>query len=106
MRLRYEKCMNSRVFKEPTQKINEKYMLIDMKVKSMQNSIAKIYNEKKTNLVKHIAKIDALSPLKTLVRGYSIVELDGKVIKSVNDLKKDDEIDIRLMDGKAKAKVL
>ena len=106
MRLRYEKCMNSRVFKEPTQKINEKYMLIDMKVKSMQNSIAKIYNEKKTNLVKHIAKIDALSPLKTLVRGYSIVELDGKVIKSVNDLKKDDEIDIRLMDGKAKAKLL
>ncbi len=106
MRLRYEKCMNSRVFKEPTQKINEKYMLIDMKVKSMQNSIAKIYNEKKTNLVKHIAKIDALSPLKTLIRGYSIVELDGKVIKTVEELKKDDEIDIRLVDGKTKAKVL
>ena len=106
MRLRYEKCMNSRVFKEPTQKINEKYMLIDMKVKSMQNSIEKIYNEKKTNLVKYIAKIDALSPLKTLVRGYSIVELEGKVIKSVNDLNKDDEIDIRLVDGKTKAKVL
>ena len=106
MRLRYEKCMASRVFKEPLQKINEKYMLIDMKVKSMQNSIEKIYNEKKTNLVKYIAKIDALSPLKTLVRGYSIVELEGKVIKSVNDLNKDDEIDIRLVDGKAKAKII
>ena len=106
MRLRYEKCMNSRVFKEPTQKINEKYMLIDMKVKSMQNSISKIYNDKKTSLVKNIAKIDALSPLKTLIRGYSIVELDGKVVKTVEKLKKDDEIDIRLIDGKAKAKVL
>ena len=48
----------------------------------------------------------SISPLKTLIRGYSIVELDGKVIKTVEELKKDDEIDIRLVDGKTKAKVL
>ena len=106
MRLRYEKCMNSRVFKEPLQKINEKYILIDMKVKTMQNSISNIYNSKKTNMIKHIAKLDALSPLKTLTRGYSIVQSNGKVVKSVNQIKKDDEIDIRLIDGKAKAKVM
>ena len=106
MRLRYEKCMNSRVFKEPTQKINEKYMLIDMKIKSMENSILNIYNKNKTNMVKQISKLDALSPLKTLTRGYSIVEMGGKAIKTVKDLKKDDEVDIRLIDGKAKAKVL
>ena len=106
MRLRYEKCMNSRVFKEPTQKINEKYMLIDMKIKSMENSILNIYNKNKTNMVKQISKLDALSPLKTLTRGYSIVEMDGKAIKTVKDLKKDDEVDIRLIDGKAKAKIL
>ena len=106
MRLRYEKCMNSRVFKEPLQKINEKYMLIDMKVKSIQNSILSIYKDKKTNMVKQIAKLDGLSPLKTLTRGYSIVEANGKIIKSVNDVKKDDEVDIRLIDGKAKARIL
>ena len=106
MRLRYEKCMNSRVFKEPLQKINEKYMLIDMKVKSIQNSILSIYKDKKTNMVKQIAKLDGLSPLKTLTRGYSIVEANGKIIKSINDVKKDDEVDIRLIDGKAKARIL
>ena len=106
MRLRYEKCMNSRVFKEPLQKINEKYMLIDMKVKSIQNSILSIYKDKKTNMVKQIAKLDGLSPLKTLTRGYSIVEANGKIVKSVNDVKKDDEVDIRLIDGKAKARIL
>ena len=106
MKLRYEKCMNSRVFKDPTQKINEKYILTDMKVKSIQNSIAKIYNEKKTIMVKYISKLDALSPLKTLTRGYSLVQLEGKVVKSVKQLKKDDEIDIRLSDGKAKAKIV
>ncbi len=106
MKLRYEKCMNSRVFKEPLQKINEKYILIDMKVKTMQNSISNIYNSKKTNMIKHIAKLDALSPLKTLTRGYSIVQANGKIVKSVSQIKKDDEIDIRLIDGKARAKVM
>ena len=106
MKLRYEKCMNSRVFKEPLQKINEKYILIDMKVKTMQNSISNIYNNKKTNMIKHIAKLDALSPLKTLTRGYSIVQANGKIVKSVEELKKDEEIDIRLVDGQARAKVL
>ena len=106
MKLRYEKCMNSRVFKEPLQKINEKYILIDMKVKSIQNSMTAIYNKKKTEMVKHVAKLDGLSPLKTLTRGYSIVHMDGKVISSVSQLKRDDEIDIRLTDGTSRAKIL
>ena len=106
MKLRYEKYMNSRVFKEPLQKINEKYILIDMKVKTMQNSISNIYNSKKTNMIKHIAKLDALSPLKTLTRGYSIVQANGKIVKSVSQIKKDDEIDIRLIDGKTRARVM
>ena len=106
MKLRYEKCMNSRVFKEPLQKINEQYILIDMKVKSIQNAISNIYNTKRTNMVKNISKLDALSPLKTLTRGYSIIQNNGKVIKSVNQLQKDEEIDIRLLDGNAKARVI
>ena len=106
MRLRYEKCMNSRAFKDPLQKINEKYILIDMKVKSMQNSILTIYKEKKNNAVNLIEKLDALSPLKTLIRGYSITQVNGKVVKSANELKKDDEINIRFYDGNAKAKII
>ena len=106
MKLRYEKCMNSRVFKEPLQKINEKYILIDMKVKSIQNSMTAIYNKKKTEMVKHVAKLDGLSPLKTLTRGYSIVQMDGKVISSVSQLKRVDEKHIRLTDGTSRTKIL
>ena len=106
MRLRYEKCMNQRVFKEPLQKIQEKYIVIDMKIKSMQNSAEAMYKDKKSNAMKLIAKLDALSPLKTLMRGYSIVSLNGKSIKSAKDLNKDDEVELRLSDGSAKAKIL
>ena len=106
MRLRYEKCVNQRVFKEPLQKIQEKYIVIDMKIKSMQNSAEAMYKDKKGNAMKLIAKLDALSPLKTLMRGYSIVSLNGKSIKSAKDLNKDDEVELRLSDGSAKAKIL
>ena len=57
--------------------------------------------------VKNIAKIDALSPLKTLTRGYSVVQNEtGHVIKSKYDVKKNDKLNITLQDGKIDAVVI
>ena len=39
MKLRYEKCMMNKVFKDPLQNIHEKYICLDMINKSLQNSI-------------------------------------------------------------------
>ena len=44
--------------------------------------------------------------MKTLSRGYSITQKNGKIVKSIKDIKKDDEIEIKYIDGKAVAKVL
>ncbi len=106
MRLSYEKCMARPAFKNPTQKINEKLMVVDMKVKSLQTSINLKLKEERTKFVKEVARLDSLSPLKTLSRGYSIVTTqNGNIAKSVEDLKKDDEIKIRLIDGEKQAKI-
>ena len=106
MKLRYEKCMTRRVFKEPLQKINERAITLDILVKSIQNSIQNKLHKSKTSAVEIITKLDALSPLKTLVRGYSIVSLNGKVISNVKELKQNDEVDIRMQNGNIKAKIL
>ena len=106
MRLRYEKCMTKRVFREPLQDINEKYIKIDILYKSLTNSVQNIINNKKIVASKNITKLDTLSPLKTLSRGYSIIEKDGKIIKSAKTLKKEDEVKISLSDGKISAKIL
>ena len=103
MRLRLEKIMNSRVYKNPYQKINDLYVKIDSNVKSIENSITKKVKEAKVKAVEQITKLDTLSPLKTLTRGYSIVQKDNKVISSVKQVKSDEEIDIRLSDGEIKA---
>ena len=107
MKMSYEKCMTRQAFKNPIQKINEQYMLIDMKVKSLQNSILLKIKEDKTKFVKEVAKLDALSPLKTLTRGYSIIsKQDGRIAKEVKDLSQGEKVSIRLSDGKVDAQVL
>jgi len=107
MRLSYEKCMARPAYKNPTQKINEQYMVIDMKVKALQNSMMLKLKEAKTSFVKETAKLDSLSPLKTLTRGYSIVtkQESGKVIKSVNDLNSGEKVNLRLSDGQKTATI-
>ena len=52
-----------------------------------------------------ISKLDALSPLKTLERGYAIVSHDDKNITSIEDVDIKDEISVRLKDGQFKAVV-
>lgn len=106
MKLRYEKCMNSRVFKEPTRNINDNYLRIDNYIKRLENTIKIKQKEEKTKYIELISKLDALSPLKTLTRGYSIVETDNKIIKSSKQLSTGDKIKLRFSDGQKNAEIL
>lgn len=103
MKLRYDKCMASSVFKDPLKRINDNYLKIDNYIKQIEN-LAKIKKEKEKNrYIELVSKLDALSPLKTLYRGYSITEKDGKAINSVKELQNGDVVDIRFTDGHKEA---
>ncbi|MCC5894596.1 MAG: exodeoxyribonuclease VII large subunit [Alkalibacterium sp.] len=52
-----------------------------------------------------IQSLDYLSPLKVLGRGYGITRKDGKVIRSTNQVEKDDIIEVMISDGRISAKV-
>ena len=103
MKMRYKKAITSRVFTKPLQRVQEEYLKIDISVKALQNAIGLKLKDTKSNLAKNISKLDALSPLKTLSRGYCISEKEGNVIRSVKDLNKGDNIDLKFMDGVKKA---
>ena len=106
MKLRYQKCMSSKVFTEPTAKIKEQYINLDIIIKNLENLITNKVKDAKTKSIELISKLDTLSPLKTLTRGYSIAQKDGKTIKSVKELKTNDVLGIRFTDGEIKTKVL
>ena len=65
-----------------------------------------LYLEKKYKLLNIISKLEPLSPLKTIERGFSIVKKDNKVITSVKDLKKKDNLELELKDGSINVEVL
>ena len=81
-------------------------MYIDSKVKTLENLIQGKFKESKNMAINYIMKLDALSPLKTLSRGYSVTEHEGKVLSSINNINQNDIVQIRLQDGKFKAEVI
>lgn len=104
MRLRFEKCMNSNVYQDPYQKINDRYLLVDKYTRSIENAQIRRMKDARIKMIGLVSKLDALSPLKTLARGYSLVETeDNKVITKSEKLKSGDKINIRFQDGISKA---
>ena len=57
-------------------------------------------NKNKQRYLMNTAKLDALSPLKVLTRGYSVAKLsDGTVVSSAMQVQKDDRISVTVSDG-------
>jgi exodeoxyribonuclease VII large subunit len=52
-----------------------------------------------------IGQLDALSPLKVMQRGFSLVYANGQLIKSIEQFAPGDELVVRLSDGSAQARV-
>ncbi|OES44406.1 exodeoxyribonuclease VII large subunit [Domibacillus iocasae] len=57
-------------------------------------------NEKKSAFQQNVAMLDALSPLKVMERGYSLVYSDNEtLIKTVQEVEKGDRIRVQMTDG-------
>lgn len=104
---RYEALKNRKVFREPYDLIRTHILTIDSLIKRMQSKVLLTIKDDKIKLAKYSAGLDKLSPLKTLSRGYSVLEdCDGKIIKSVKELNKGDKIKIILHNGEKNAEIL
>ena len=80
---------------------------MDISVSRYQNVISnhiilnpsELFIKNKNSLELVINKLELLNPLSVLSKGYSLSTVNGKVIKSVKDVKVNDEVNIRLLDG-------
>ncbi len=75
--------------------INNNYLL------NNPDGLFKDYNSN-YNLI--INKLELLNPISILSKGYSVVKLNNKIIKSNKEIKKGDLLEITLSDGKVNAK--
>lgn len=98
---------NSRVLTNPMNFIDDRKMALGMTEDKLITRMNTLIERKKSSLVSHAAKLDALNPLSVVARGYSAVfDNEGKLIKSISQTKKGDMVSFMVTDGKISAEVV
>ncbi len=97
---REKKHLTSLRLKSPKESIEDKFLQIDNLTKQAEKSFKIKLLAERERLSALAAKLDALSPLKVLARGFAIpIDESGNVIKSAKKLKSGTEFDLKLADG-------
>ncbi len=96
----------SGALKDPVQKLNENRENLVYLSEKLNSFAADKVNKEKLKFSALAGKLDALSPLGVISRGYALASIDGKIIKSVKDTDKNDIIDVKLSDGVLKTQII
>lgn len=72
---------------------------------AMENAVKHEMTVKSKEFSSLCAKLEAMSPLKILARGYSVASKDGKKISDVSDVEKGDMINVRVGGGDIECEV-
>ena len=90
---------NNKLMRSPMSYFADKNMMLGMQEQKLVNAAEKLMQSKKNEYVRLVSMLDALSPLKVISRGYGMVESDGRIVKSIDDIKTDSVIKTSLSDG-------
>ncbi len=97
---------NSRVMTNPQSYFGDKRMLLDFQQNRLTQGLSDSMNQQKHRLGNLAGKLDALSPLKVLGRGYAIPRLlDGQVIFTTKQASPGDKFNLTVSDGEISCRV-
>ena len=85
--------------------ISKRSLLVDRTTDRICSQFDRIITKKENDFLNKISLIEALSPMKTLLRGFATAEKQGKIVSSVVQLNVGDSIKLRLFDGSADCKI-
>ena len=71
----------------------------NLKASRILNKPEEMFIRFNNTLELNINKLELLNPLSVLSKGYSVASVDDKIIKSVKEVKKNDKLNIKLLDG-------
>ena len=90
----------------PKNKIDKAYQKSLEYMNIIDLKFNKILENKSQQISLYTEKLKVLNPLGIMEKGFSIVYKDGKIIKNINDLKKDDIVELKMIDGSKNAKIM
>jgi exodeoxyribonuclease VII large subunit len=86
--------------RRPEDLLYQKMQRVDDITKNIQIGFHHHLDMKKQSLDNVLKRLQALSPLEVLGRGYSICYKDGEIVKDVAQLKIEDLVQVKLLHGK------
>ena len=98
--------LNSYVLKNPETIYEVKMQKVDLLLEKLVMYINNNIDNKGYKFTSLIDKLEALSPIKTLKRGYSITRVENKIIKDISKIKTDMIIKTELNNGVITSKVM
>ena len=89
----------------PLRIVDDKNFLLDALSDKVFLNLKNKFDRFNNDFCSLVSKIDALSPLKTMSRGFVFAQSKGKPINSVKNVEINDNITLNLIDGKINCKV-
>lgn len=96
---RWQRLRSSRVLQSPQELIQYRRMKLDTLVGRMSTVYTRQLSAHKERFVGISAKLEAISPLRVLSRGYAIAYKKKRVLRSVKEVAVGDTITVTLTDG-------
>ncbi len=104
-RERLNSICNSPLFKDSSYLFEDKHQnVLDLRDNAKRLLDMRL-SDAKSKLAISSGKLDALSPLAVLSRGYSIVQTDSNTVRSVGEVSPGENVTVRMLDGIIKAEV-
>lgn len=88
-----------------SEQLNERHTKVMTLRSRLDARMRQQWQQKQLQFASRLAQLDALSPLKVMQRGFSLVYSGDQLVKSVNQFASGDELVVRLSDGSATARV-
>jgi len=104
-RKRLESIEKNILFRKPTERINQYRQTVDEIKRGVLAEITHLVTLHRKSLQALTGKLDALSPLAILERGYSICLKEERVVRSVEDISVGDALKVLFKDGEAISEV-
>ena len=96
----------SYAFRQPLNLINQYAQRVDELLRQLQNYIKNCVREKEQTFRNWVGRLEALSPLAILERGYSLTfDAEGGLVKDVRKLKVGERIETKLHRGSVHSKI-
>ncbi|MBT2738080.1 exodeoxyribonuclease VII large subunit [Bacillus sp. ISL-7] len=84
----------------PSEALQEAQKRLELTNKEMKRAMQQVLSKKQTEFERILSTLGALSPLKIMERGYSLAySEENRLIKSINQVKMNERVQIQLTDG-------